>query len=81
VEYLGQSALDNATMLGESLIPALLESNCGLQTDHHRYQNTLQWIRKEEQKQHCGEEVQSWFPDRQVTECAQLAIGAMESYA
>jgi hypothetical protein len=81
VEYFGPSALDNATMLGESLIPALLESNCCLQTDHYRHRNTLQWIRNKEKKQHCGEEVQSWLPDRQVTERAQLAIGALESYA
>jgi hypothetical protein len=42
-----QIVLDNATVLVESLIAARLESNWGLQTDHPRHRETLNWIGKE----------------------------------
>jgi hypothetical protein len=84
VDYFGQTALDNANMLGEKAIAALLESNGGLQGDHHcvspQHQETLHQIMNEQQnrKLRWREEVLSLLPERKVVESAKLVNSALE---
>jgi hypothetical protein len=82
VDYFGQTALDNANMLGEKAIAALLESNGGLQGNHNspQHQETLHQIMNEQQnrKLRWREEVQSLLPERKVVESATLVNSALE---
>jgi hypothetical protein len=74
VDIFGQTALDNAIMVGEKAIAALLESNGGLRGDHAQlaplHQLTLERVQREEQqhRQQRRMDIQQSLPERQVVE-------------
>jgi hypothetical protein len=84
VDIFGQTALDNAIMVGEKAIAALLESNGGLRGDHAQlaplHQLTLERVQREEQqhRQQRRMDIQQSLPERQVVEAGQLVNSAHE---